>query len=238
MALHVDTTLTPAVYPTQLSYQESVKLLFTSFNKSNLVSDLTTFSAFNNRYFNSSTGVEAAAWLQNHLRDIITASGTGAGVSVAAFNHSWLQSSTIARITGKSNKTIIIGAHMDSINAHAEDPVTARAPGADDNGSGSVTLIESLRVLLSDPTIAAGRGENTIEFHWYSGEEVGLLGSMQIFRDYQRRNVDVRAMLNQDMAGYVFHNRTESFGMITDNTDAALNDFMRNIIKTVSCIVP
>ncbi|KAL7920715.1 hypothetical protein ACQKWADRAFT_297744 [Trichoderma austrokoningii] len=58
---------------------------------------------------------------------------------------------------------------------------TARSPGADDDGSGSVTTLEALRVIAySDFT-----SKNTIEFHWHSGEEGGLLGSQDIFSSYK-----------------------------------------------------
>lgn len=42
-------------------------------------------------------------------------------------------------------------------------------------------------------------------------------------------------MLNQDMtgytAGYAAHNMTPKFGVVTDNTDAPLTDFMRRVIR-------
>ena len=62
-----------------------------------------------------------------------------------------------------------------------------------------------MRVLLSDPTIAAGEGANTLEFHWYSGEEAGLLGSADIFDSYQSSGEVVKAMLQQDMTGYGYN---------------------------------
>lgn len=39
-------------------------------------------------------------------------------------------------------------------------------PGADDDGSGSVTILESYRALLS----AGFRPERSVEFHWYAAE--------------------------------------------------------------------
>ena len=212
-----------------------MKALFPAFNKTNLEADLTVFSGFKNRYFNSTYGRDAATWLQKRVQDIISNSGADeAGAEMISFKHAWMQSSTIAKIPGTTDKTIVIGAHMDSINAKDYDPANAVAPGADDNGSGTVTLLEALRVLLTDPTIAKGEQANTIEFHWYSAEEEGLLGSQIIFQNYKADNVDVRAMLNQDMTGYVFKNRTEKLGIITDFTDASLNDFMRKVITGVS----
>lgn len=50
---------------------------------------------------------------------------------------------------------------MDSIGTGSV--ATSRAPGADDDGSGSVNLIESFRVLLQ----AGFKPTTPVEFHWY-----------------------------------------------------------------------
>lgn len=58
-------------------------------------------------------------------------------------------------------------------------------------------------MMLQDPDVKAGNAPNTIEFQWYSGEEGGLLGSRAIYQQYKKEGKDVRAMLQQDMTGYV-----------------------------------
>jgi leucyl aminopeptidase len=72
--------------------------------------------------------------------------------------------------TWKSEKTVIIGAHQDSINLVL--PSILAAPGADDDGSGTVTILEAFRVLASEEVVKGAA--NTIEFHWYSAEEEDL----------------------------------------------------------------
>lgn len=119
------------------------------------------------------------------------------GASVKHFPHPWGQNSIIATLPGKTNKTVVIGAHQDSINLFL--PSILAAPGADDDGSGTVTILEALRVLLTSSDIVNGTAENTVEFHWYSAEEGGLLGSQAIFQTYQKEGRDVKAMLQQDM---------------------------------------
>jgi len=123
------------------------------------------------------------------------------GVSVKSFEHAWAQSSIIVTIPGKTNSTVILGAHQDSINY--TNPMTMRAPGADDDGSGTVTILEVLRTLLGSKKLVEGKAENTVEFHWYSGEEGGLLGSQAIFSAYEKAGRDVKAMLEQDMTGFI-----------------------------------
>jgi len=58
-------------------------------------------------------------------------------------------------------------------------------------------LIEIFRVLL-----AGGFKPSTpVEFHWYSGEEAGLLGSQAIATQYKRNGINVKAFMELDMTG-------------------------------------
>lgn len=116
---------------------------------------------------------------------------------MTAFTHSWTQSSTIARIPGTSSTgaVTIIGAHMDSINLSS--PTSGRAPGADDDGTGTVNLIEIFRVLVS----SGFKPTTPVEFQFYSGEEAGLLGSQAIASNYKNAGMSVKAMLQLDMTG-------------------------------------
>lgn len=129
---------------------------------------------------------------------------------------------------------VVISAHLDSTNLLF--PNLLSAPGADDNGSGSVTILEVFRILVEsgiDP-------ENTIQFHWYSAEEAGLLGSQAIMTEYKRRGIAVRALLQQDMTGYLGKGITDpneaTFGLMTDYVDPELTEFMKLVIDSCSNI--
>lgn len=147
------------------------------------------------------------------------------GAKVEMVKHDWMQPSIRAIIPGKSEKIVAVGAHQDSINGNNPQ---GEAPGADDNGSGSMTILEALTALVSDQKIAGGEAANTLEFHWYAGEEEGLLGSQDIFQQYSQEGKEVVAMLNQDMTGY-----GETMGVITDNSDPNLTKFTKMILDTV-----
>jgi len=84
---------------------------------------------------------------------------------------------------------------MDSVNGAS--PTTGRSPGADDNGTGTVNLIEAFRALAK----AGFAPKYPVEFHWYSGEEGGLLGSGDISSTYSDEGVQVKAMMQLDMTG-------------------------------------
>jgi leucyl aminopeptidase len=202
--------------------------------------NLIKFSGFYTRYYKSKYGAESSKWLQSKVQEAVTAAGADKhGATVRAFDHPWGQSSVIATVPGASNATVVIGAHQDSINMFLPDFLPA--PGADDDGSGTVTILEAFRVLLQDPALRGGKAPNTVEFHWYSAEEGGLLGSQAVFQDYRKRGRDVRAMLQQDMTGYVAKTvaagKPESLGVITDFVDPALTEFVKAVV-TDYCDIP
>lgn len=201
--------------------------------------NLKRFTSFHTRYYKSSTGVESATWLYEQVAGIVTQSGADKhGATVVQFAHPWGQSSVIARIPGRSEKTVVVSAHQDSINLFL--PSILAAPGADDDGSGTVTILETLRALLHSEDVVSGKAPNTVEFHWYSGEEGGLLGSQEVWAQYRQDRRDVKAMLQQDMTGYVQGTldagREEAIGVIVDFVDQDLTRFFKDVITTVSLL--
>lgn len=227
-------------FPEKTVHNETVAPLLKQLEKNNMRKHLEKFTSFHTRYYKSQYGAQSSAWLLQQVNDTMAKAGAfDHGASVKAFSHSWGQSSIIAQIPGKSNKTIVIGAHQDSINLFL--PSILAAPGADDDGSGTVTILEALRVLLKSEDIVKGKAPNTVEFHWYSAEEGGLLGSQAIFHSYEKEGRDVKAMLQQDMTGYVQKTidagEPESVGVITDFVDPGLTAFIKEVI-TDYCSIP
>ena len=227
-------------FPKNPTYNSSLAPLLENLKKENMRKNLEKLTSFYTRYYKSSYGAESSAWIFDQVNQTIYDSGAAKfGAQVKPFEHPWGQNSIIATIPGKSEKTIVIGAHQDSINLFL--PSILAAPGADDDGSGTVTIMEALRVLLQSDAVIRGNVSNTIEFHWYSAEEGGLLGSQAIFSAYEKQGRDIKAMLQQDMTGYTHRTieagEPESVGVITDFVDPALTDFIKEII-TVYCTIP
>lgn len=104
------------------------------------------------------------------------------------------QSSVVASIPGATDDatTVIIGAHLDSINSGG---ASLAAPGADDDASGVATLVEVLRVIAE----AGVRFQRRVEFHAYGAEEVGLEGSITLAQAYAADKRRVAGMLQVDM---------------------------------------
>lgn len=233
-------SLSLPVFPAETALQDKLFPMLKNLSKSNMKENLETFTSFHTRYYKSDYGRQSSEWLLKNVQGVIKEAGADKhGVSAKHFKHSWGQNSIIATIPGKKNSTVVIGAHQDSINLFL--PSILAAPGADDDGSGTVTILEAFRVLLSSEAIIKGEAENTVEFHWYSAEEGGLLGSQAIFSEYEKTGRDVRAMLQQDMTGYVQGTidagKEESVGVITDFVDPSLTEFIKKVITTY-CDIP
>ncbi|TVY25315.1 Leucine aminopeptidase [Lachnellula hyalina] len=227
-------------FPKKPVLQDELSPLIKNLSKSNMQENLEKFSSFHTRYYKSDYGRQSSEWLLKRVQEIIKDAGADKyGVEAKHFAHPWGQNSIIATIPGKKNSTVVVGAHQDSINLFL--PSIFSAPGADDDGSGTVTIFEALRVLLTSEDIIKGKGENTVEFHWYSAEEGGLLGSQAIFSEYEKTGRDIKAMLQQDMTGYVQGTldagKKESVGVITDFVDPALTTFIKTVI-TEYCDIP
>lgn len=226
-----------AIFPEKPEYNDTLFPMMKQLSDNNMHKDLEKFTSFHTRYYKSEYGAQSSAWLYARVNETIHESGAAKyGAYVRSFEHPWGQSSVIATIPGKSEQTVVIGAHQDSINLFL--PSILAAPGADDDGSGTVTILEALRVFLESKPVSHGNASNTVEFHWYSAEEGGLLGSQAIFSAYEKEGRDVKAMLQQDMTGYTHKTieagEPESVGVITDFIDPALTEFIKKIIAQVT----
>ena len=101
----------------------------------------------------------------------------------------------------EAKETVVIGAHYDHLGwgefgSLAKGGTKAIHHGADDNGSGSTTLMELARRLAQVPH----RGRRLV-FIAFSGEERGLLGSAHYCKRPLFPLVDTVAMVNLDMVG-------------------------------------
>ncbi|KAJ2514979.1 hypothetical protein H4217_005455 [Coemansia sp. RSA 1939] len=192
---------------------------------------LEPFTAFHNRYYDSQYGKQSSEWLQKQITQLVDAHAFVSGnVTVRAFGHKFPQASIIVRIEGRDSAhakdTVVISAHQDSVNMWL--PWYGRASGADDDGSGTVTILESLRALLAQG-FAPSR---SVEFHWYAGEEGGLLGSQDVALDYKRGSRSVTANLHFDMTGFWKKETTELIGLVSDRTDPEVRALVKSLAET------
>ncbi|KAH6617233.1 hypothetical protein F5144DRAFT_498638 [Chaetomium tenue] len=200
-------------YPSSVSHKEEANPLLEKVSVTEPKSWLKSLTDFYNRYYRSSYGTQAGAWLFSTVKSI---AAKNSAITVTQFTHSFNQPSIIAKVPGTTANLVIVSAHYDSTGGSS----SARGPGADDNGSGVVVLLESLRVLAN----AGFKPKNTLEFHFYAGEEGGLLGSQDVFSSYKSAGKTVLAVLNQDMTGY---SPSGKISIYTDYVDSALTAYAR-----------
>jgi len=86
--------------------------------------------------------------------------------------------------------------------------------------------MESFRALAASSFVPV----TPIEFHFYAGEEGGLLGSQAIASNYNSGGKAVKAMMNLDMTAWVQSGTSPQIGLVTDRTDSGLNAFVRSLI--------
>jgi Zn-dependent M28 family amino/carboxypeptidase len=92
--------------------------------------------------------------------------------------------------TEHPEQIVILSAHLDSTS---NDQYNS-APGADDNATGSATLLEAARVLQGHPL------PRTVRLIWFTGEEQGLIGSGAYVFDHALDGIV--GVINLDMFGY------------------------------------
>lgn len=98
--------------------------------------------------------------------------------------------------TKHPKKIVVFGAHYDSINLKDRD-LNAAAPGANDDGSGTVAVLEAA-------TLLAGRTfPVSIAFVCFSSEEQGLVGAGAFAKWLEDQGYEVVGMINNDIVGGV-----------------------------------
>lgn len=127
----------------------------------------------------------------------------------------------IQRGTERPDEVIIVQGHYDS---RVTDPLngTDDAPGANDDGSGSVMVLEAARIL------SQREYPSTIIYALLTGEEQGLYGAGILADWVGEQGMTVKAVLNNDMIGNscgsdgycdAEHLRVFSEGLRADSTD-------------------
>ena len=105
------------------------------------------------------------------------------------------------------HRIFIMSGHMDNMRTSVMDSV-GDAPGANDDGSGTVAVMECARVMSKHKFPA------TIIFVTVAGEEQGLLGAYFMAKKAKKENWAIEAVLNNDIMGSNNSNETN----IIDNT--------------------
>ncbi|KAH8825025.1 Zn-dependent exopeptidase [Flagelloscypha sp. PMI_526] len=205
----------------------------------NMKTDLTQLTAFWTRSYKSIWGLQSSNWVFEHVSKLLRAHPSNEVVySIRKFSHNFPQNSVIVRIesatsmiTSSAREILILGSHLDSLNYKYP---FFRAPGADDDGSGTVVTIQILRSLLEQSFVPPGN--IAVEFHWYAGEEGGLLGSIDVASSYYDKKMPVKAMLQMDEVMVVLEDSGPLIALFDEDSNANLNAFGASLVEKYTTV--
>jgi len=149
------------------------------------------------------------------------------GATVSRFEfRSDMPPCVVAEFAGRDPDRIIVsGAHYDSRSTDNTSP-DQRAPGADDNASGTSAMLEIARIIHE----LGIKLDHTLRLIAFSGEEQGLLGSRAIAQKWADDGVNVVAMFNADMLGYQIPGEPITLGFKDRSVSIEMTEAVRELV--------
>lgn len=207
----------------EVTFQESIQDLVSKASGETWAAFLKELSAFPDRSATTDEGKKAALFLQNRgMKALGQLGGVTSHLIQTEVPPYAKQPSVVVSLEGTNPNLphVVVGGHMDTFQN--------QKPGADDDGSGSATVMEILRVIGSERAVF----ERTIDFVWYAAEERGLVGSSFVVKKYKAEEIPVEAVIQFDMTGFKSPADDKDIYLITDNVNASLNVTLRKLIET------
>ncbi len=175
--------------PLITEYDPDIADMISSITPSTCEALLLEISGFPTRYSYSAYCRDVEQYAYDHFSAL--------GLNVSYFDFS-LGGTDMRNVIGElvgttwPDSIIIICAHLDCTS---EDPYND-SPGAEDNGTGSVVVMEAARILSQYQT------DLTIRFISFTGEEQGLVGSDYYAQHMLDIGENLAAVINLDMVAY------------------------------------
>ncbi|PWY56626.1 aminopeptidase [Legionella qingyii] len=205
----------------EIKHQDEVNAALQDVTPANIWNTLTKLTSFHNRSATKDTGVDAARWLKKTFDDMAQASGRTDTATFFVKTGTYYKQPSLVTVIGKDINApgIVIGAHMDTLDG--------RMPGAGDDGSGSASIMEMARILLSSKTTF----KRPIYIIWYAAEERGLVGSQYVVEHFMDNSIPVKAAIQFDMTGYRVDANDPTMWVFTDYTNENLSNFVAELIS-------
>ncbi|WP_323788221.1 M28 family peptidase [Psychroserpens sp.] len=180
-------------------------------SQANILNDLTTFESFGIKNVGSTRLTNAENWITSRYQSL-----GYTDIVLQPFTYSaGTSNNIIITKTGTvySNTYLIIDGHYDTING----------AGTNDNGSGTVLIMELARLLKDVDT------EYSIKFIHFSGEEDGLIGSnYYVNNTVIPQNLDIRLVFNIDEVGGLAGTNNDTIVCERDQSMPASNNAASN----------
>lgn len=208
-----------------------VQTALATVQQSELVANIQAFEALGSRHHASARGRAAVSSIEERWR-VALGDALGARASLERISHNaTAQESLVVRFAGEedADTTVIIGAHLDSINSQDRRGTSDRqAPGADDDASGVATLIEISRVLAQQ----GWRFARSVELHAYAAEEVGLIGSDELATSYAAAGRRVAGMMQFDMNSWSRQPTDQTIHLVSNETHLNQRRLLKDLLHT------
>ena len=207
----------------EIKYPKTVDQLFNQLNPQHMWDTLTQISTLDDRYANGENGVAFAKWIKTDIEDLASKNKRD---DVTAYfietGKQYKQPSVVVKIGTSNDPGIVIGAHMDTLSSS-----WGKKPGADDDGSGTATVLEIANTLLS----SGMHFKKPIYLVWYAAEEEGLVGSSYVVSEFKNKNILITAVLHFDMTGFAYQN-DPTLWLMTDYVNKDLVAYLETLITT------
>lgn len=194
------------------SGNQELRELLETISVDSIESNIRTLADFHTRHTSSdttsdTTGIGAARrWIYDRFKQYGTLSGSRLQVSYESYletdNPRIEEPTRIVNIVGilpgtqleSKERMYVVSGHYDSRVSDVMDD-SSYAPGANDDASGTAAVMELARVM-------SGREfDATIVFMAVAGEEQGLLGSTYHAEQARRQQLNIEAMITNDIIG-------------------------------------
>lgn len=169
-----------------ITWSKQIQELVDDISQTVLIEDLTTLTNFRTRWSYTPECQQAADWLENEFRS------SGYTVTRHEYDRT-MAPNIVAEKKGVHypDEIVLIISHFDSISLEPEE----LAPGANDNGSGTVALLNAARAMANQFF------ERTIRFVAFSGGSQGMQGSRAYAYRSALRKENIVGVINLDMIG-------------------------------------
>src|SRR5262245_5072266 len=145
------------------------------------------------RHSLSPQSVEAAKWLKDQFVGLGYADTLLQDFAIGSVTRHNVVCTKIGSV--EPSRFILVGAHFDSRMSDLQNS-NARAPGADDNASGTAALLELARLLHAVDV------KCSVRLVAFSGKEQGLVGSTAYAENARAIGENIGLMINLDMIGH------------------------------------
>jgi Peptidase family M28/Secretion system C-terminal sorting domain len=172
------------------------------------------------RYYATASNIMASQFIYEKFQSF--------GYTPRYMNNSSTDINVLAVKTGTKypNQYFVICSHYDDM------PSGTIAPGADDNASGTVAVLEAARILKNFPT------EYSIIFATFDEEERGLYGSQAFADSSFLRGDSIVCALNFDMIAYDANNDGKNTVVTNTPSENLANDYISAMLSYSPTLVP